>query len=246
MPLCLYLAICLYRIISRHTTGCTQIQIKNISLDYFRFFYTGGTTDLLAIEIDGNNSPRTISSAYVSNLGGLNIDVAFEKLFKDILGVNVFNRFFENSHDDYMELMNNFETVKRSIKAEFKDDIIFTVPLSLVDIYHKRTAKRLDSNRVIKHLNMCFSENKLHCSVSLFKELFKDTCDEIVKHIGQLLEKDKVTCVTAVILTGGFSECAILQESLRQSFPYLHVLVLKDASLSVLKGAIMYGHMQIT
>ena len=179
-------------------------------------------------------------------MSGINIDIAFEKLFKDILGVNVFNRFFETSHDAYIELMGNFEIAKRSITAEFVDDIIFTVPRSLVDIYHKRTAKRLDSNRVIKHLNVCFSENNPHCCVSLFKELFKDTCDEIVKHIDHLLEKDKITCVTAVTLTGGFSMCAILQESFRQSFPYLHVLVLNDASLLALKGAIMFGHMQIT
>ena len=167
-------------------------------------------------------------------------------MFKDILGVNVFNRFFESSHGDYMELMRNFETAKRSITAKFQDDILFRVPQSLVDIYHKRTARRLDSNKVIKHLNMCFSDNQLHCSVSFFKDLFKDSCDEIVKHICQLLEKDKVTCITAVIMTGGFSECDILQEAVRQYFPHLRVIVLNEAPLSVLKGAIMYGHMQIT
>ena len=210
------------------------------------FYFTGGTTDLVAIEIDGNNSPKIIASAYVSNLGGLSIDIAFERMFKDILGVNVLNRFFESSHGDYMELMRNFETAKRSIAVKFEDDIIFNVPTSLVDIYHKRTAKGLDSNKVIKHLNMCFSDNQLHFSGSLFKDLFKDTCDEITKHICQLLEKDKVTCVTAILMTGGFSECDILQAAVQRCFPHLRLIVLNDAPLSVLKGAIMYGHMQIS
>lgn len=199
----------------------------------------------MAVEIDANNSPRIISSSYQVQLGAINVDSAFEKLFKDIHGISVFNRFVESNFDDYMELMYNFETAKRSAKVHSGQDVEFAVPTSLIKIYRERTAKELDSNKVIKHLRMRFSQNKLHCDAALFKELFKDVCAGIVDNICELLERDRLSCVKAIILTGGFSESEILQQVVKESFAYLQVLVLKDASLSVLKGAIMSGHLQI-
>ena len=204
----------------------------------------GETVDLLGVEIDITNSPKIISTAYASHLGGMNVDRAFERLMKDIFGSRVFQKFTDYNRDEFMDLMQEFKTLKRSLLIDSEENILVTVPSSLIKIYHAKTAKQMDENKILRHLGMTVTQNKLHCKASVLKELFKETCEDITKHVNLLLEKDKLTNVTAIIMVGGFSESAILQETLRESFPYLHVRVLKDASLCVLKGAVMHGHRQ--
>ncbi|CAC5413741.1 unnamed protein product [Mytilus coruscus] len=43
-------------------------------------------------------------------------------------------------------------------------------------------------------------------------------------------------------MVGGFSECNLLQNEIRKSFPGKRIIIPKDAGLSVLKGAVLFGH----
>lgn len=45
-----------------------------------------------------------------------------------------------------------------------------------------------------------------------------------------------------LLLVGGFSESAILQHAIRTEFPDKRIIIPEDAGLSVLKGAVLFGH----
>lgn len=48
--------------------------------------------------------------------------------------------------------------------------------------------------------------------------------------------------ISMIILVGGFANCTILQQTVRQSFSSTRVIVPVDAGLSVLLGAVLFGH----
>ncbi|KAH3833631.1 hypothetical protein DPMN_106943 [Dreissena polymorpha] len=43
-------------------------------------------------------------------------------------------------------------------------------------------------------------------------------------------------------MVGGYSESMLLQDTIKQQFPHLKILVPPEAGLAVLKGAVIYGH----
>ena len=64
------------------------------------------------------------------------------------------------------------------------------------------------------------------------------TIQEIICHVGGLLKK---ISVDAIILVGGFSESKFVYQSMKDAFKNVTILKPHEGSLSVLKGALLYG-----
>jgi hypothetical protein len=43
-------------------------------------------------------------------------------------------------------------------------------------------------------------------------------------------------------MVGGFSECSLIQEAVQEAFPDKRIIIPEDAGMSVLKGAVLFGH----
>ena len=205
-----------------------------------KIHFPGGTVDITVHEIVGRHGLKEIASASGGNWGGTKVDAAFEDFIQDLVGTNVYTDFCRNHRDDFIELFRTFEIKKRSINANSEADVVFTLPLSLLEIYFDTNNQVLSDNIELEGVHM--TKNKLRCKASTFKALFLETCDKVAKHIAKLLEDDCVKGISAIMMVGGFSESVILQDTVKKTFPSLRVIVPRDASLCVLKGAVMYGH----
>ena len=188
----------------------------------------------------GEAGLKEIASASGGNWGGTKVDAAFEEFIQDLVGKDVYHELSTWHRDDFLELFRTFEIKKRSVTAESDSDVIFSLPLSLTDIYMDINNQSLGD--CIKREDVTMTKNKLRCKASTFKALFRETCDNIAKHVTKLLDEDNCSGVSAIMMVGGFSESAMLQDTIKQCFPHLKVFVPRDASLCVLKGAVMYGH----
>ena len=200
----------------------------------------GGTVDITVHEVVGENGLKEVASASGGNWGGCNVDAAFENFVQDLVGKDVYAEFTTKHRDDYFELFRAFEIKKRSVTIDMETDVILTLPLSLFEIYLDKTSQNLSEHITTEGVSI--SKNKLRCKASTFKDFFQNTCDNIAKHVGKLLDDDIVSEASVVMMVGGFSESAILQDIIKNWFPDLKVIVPRDASLCVLKGAVMYGH----
>lgn len=89
-----------------------------------------------------------------------------------------------------------------------------------------------------------YKDNKLHLSVKLVENLFQDVCSPIVEHIKEIFKTTKKfeTKMETIIMVGGFSESPYLQETMMSAFPDYEIMIPHEARLSVLKGAVLYGH----
>lgn len=84
--------------------------------------------------------------------------------------------------------------------------------------------------------------DKLRIKVDLIKNLFAQASKKLIQLIGDASADVKGNDVDILLLVGGFSDCKVIQENIKASFPKKRVIVPEDAGLAVLKGAVLFGH----
>ncbi|CAG2205702.1 unnamed protein product [Mytilus edulis] len=123
------------------------------------------------------------------------------------------------------------DIVGRDLLSEIKKQYMS----DYMDIFHSfERAKRRDFS-IVGH-------DKLEIDLALFKSLFAGAIYDIVNHLSILFRQSQVTDLTTMFMVGGYSECYLLQEAIRFKFSSLRVLIPPNSVLSVLKGAVLYGH----
>ena len=145
---------------------------------------------------------------------------------------------------DWVDMMRNFEKMKRKI-AQTKTDIFsFKLTPSICNIY--KEVLDVDLNDAFEN-NICSRGAKLEGSRLLnipkivINEMLEEVCDDVRKVVSNFLQLDCVKDIDCIIMVGGFSNVDILKkkiESLRRGLP---VMVPEEAELAVLKGAVLYG-----
>lgn len=80
---------------------------------------------------------------------------------------------------------------------------------------------------------------KLEFDGSLIQKWYSKVCNNIEEHVKKLLEEHEID---NILMVGGFSESQFLQETMTKAFPNKYIVVPNEASLAVLKGAVLFGH----
>ncbi|CAG2200899.1 unnamed protein product [Mytilus edulis] len=82
----------------------------------------------------------------------------------------------------------------------------------------------------------------MRIDVELMKNIFKPSIDNITSLIQSILDSDALVDIAQILLVGGFSECLLIQDAIKTKFPNKKIIVPEEAGLSVLKGAVLFGH----
>ncbi|KAJ8302132.1 hypothetical protein KUTeg_021119 [Tegillarca granosa] len=206
----------------------------------------GGTIDITVHEVQPDNTLKELHKANGGDWGGTKVDEAFRMLLAAIVGNDVMGAFCQNHKTDMLDLYRDFEVKKRTITPKLNSKITFKVPISL-----NETHKGLNSGKEIKDSlaskakykdKVGWIGDKLRMDADLAKGLYDCSIKQIVAHLRELLTHDSVQGCSAILMVGGFSESPMLQEAIRSNFKHLRVIVPSETGLSVLKGAVVYGH----
>lgn len=82
----------------------------------------------------------------------------------------------------------------------------------------------------------------MRIDAEVFMTLFDKTISKILDLITDMLGRSEATFISKILLVGGFSESKLVQNAIREKFKKHQVVVPEDAGLSVLKGAVIFGH----
>lgn len=201
-------------------------QIKRV----FNFFFQGGTVDIAIHEVLDGGSIKEIHKATGGAWGGTYINDKLFEILEDIFGKDGFENFKKNDLAGYIDLCEKLELSKRDINTK-STKLSLQVPPQLKDalkISKSKFAEKFECNG-----------KRLELKESLIKEWFSDICNSIVDHVRKLLDKQKIE---NIIMVGGFSESHFLQETMKLAFSDKCIVVPNEASLAVLKGAVLFGH----
>lgn len=202
----------------------------------------GGTIDIVVHEVQRNGTLKEIKKASGGNWGGTMVDKEFRNFLENIVGKNVMEKFKRDQKYDYLEIFREFEVKKRTITST-DENVTFKYPASLSEIYEQLNHTKLkDDICKSKDCKFTLIGDKLRINAGIVKGFFSNAIKHIVQHMEQLMLCPEVSNASHILMVGGFSESAILQDALRNAFPTKEFLIPNEAGLAVLKGAVIFGH----
>ncbi|XP_053398855.1 heat shock 70 kDa protein 12A-like isoform X2 [Mercenaria mercenaria] len=201
----------------------------------------GGTIDITVHEVNEDDGVKEVHAACGGSWGGTMVDKEFEAVLLDLVGEDIFQRFKTENMEDYLELWRDFEIKKRAISPSDESPVRMRLPITLIDLF--KNEKTCTLNTVIntsKYANdIQLNGDKMKMSAELSKSFFRHSIDNTICYARSTL---KDIHVTAILMVGGYSESPMLQQAIRSTFADIEVVVPLEASFSIMKGALIFGH----
>ena len=202
--------------------------------------------DVTAHEVDDNDDVKEIFHASGGDYGGTKVDKEFENLLEKLFGVDLMDEFRRSHPSDWLELMNDFEMMKkRGDRAMKGEETRVRLPANFTNLMRQETIGRSDNEILKRHYDakqVRISKQYLVLGSEIIKSLFEPIVNAIVKHLETLLKKKELTGVTLMFLVGGFSKSPLLQAAIKERFKdKFKILIPHDAETVVAKGAVMFG-----
>ncbi|VDI16587.1 Hypothetical predicted protein [Mytilus galloprovincialis] len=205
----------------------------------------GGTVDITVHEKLAGGGLTEISRATGGDCGGTSIDADFIQLLVKILGAPLIHLMKQEQPDAYLDLIREFETVKRTITPSKQGKVNMAIPYATLDSLCKTHLKE-DLSTAINASpyanSISLRGDKMRFDADLFKSLFDKTINNILTLLKEMFTREELESVALLLLVGGFSECALLQAAIKKMFTSRRVIVPEGSGLTVLKGAVLFGH----
>lgn len=208
----------------------------------------GGTADITIHERQPENRIKEVYKASGGPWGGTAVDHAFTQVIISIVGGPVWGRFRKEQTYDHLELLKEFECVKRTLGTKSGQWYTIKLPASLNDIcveeHEQKFSELASESLVADQLN--FISDKMRMKVGLVEKLFRKVTDRIVQHIKKIISTDVGKKISLILMVGGFSESPFVQQVMRSEFTEkttVKVLIPQQAGIAVLNGAVLFGRM---
>lgn len=165
-------------------------------------------------------------------------------MLEELFDRKIFEEFKDKCKSDCYEFENDVEMKKRTIKTGQTTKVSLCFPSGLRKIYEAKKKHELKNvtfegkgyaGKVdIKH-------DKLRLDPKLAESLFDRTADAVTEDVKKILSIKTIDGLRNIICVGGFAECDIFINKIKERLPKYIVMVPQDAGLAVLKGAVLYG-----
>ncbi|XP_060065858.1 heat shock 70 kDa protein 12A-like isoform X1 [Ylistrum balloti] len=204
----------------------------------------GGTVDITVHEVEQDGHLKELDKASGGSWGGTTVDESFQQMLIKIVGNEVMQEFRSENTSDFVDMFREFETKKRTVDQTTKNKVTMKIPIALKELFETNTGE--DLNETIEQTNyngkLVWSGDKLRVHPETFRQLFSMALDSTIEHVLGLIAQKSCERTSTIIMVGGFSESPLLQSKIKESFSKMRVIIPPDAGLSVLKGAVIFGH----
>ena len=199
--------------------------------------------DITVHQIQEDDSLKELYKASGGAWGGIQVDEAFKQMVIKITGSNVYFNFCDKNALDFEDLFREFELKKRCFTGKEKR-ITVKIPVSLKETFEEETEESIQEvlSQSLYSGKMKWTSDKLRINSGLFATLFDVVAKNIVEHLNNLLREPEVKGTTNIFMVGEFSESSIIQTKVKEAFPDMTVIIPREAGLSVMKGAVIFGY----
>ncbi|XP_076081761.1 heat shock 70 kDa protein 12A-like isoform X1 [Mytilus galloprovincialis] len=206
----------------------------------------GGTADITVHKKVANGQLKEKHRAIGNDCGGTSIDKRFFEVFEEIFGNTIINLLKKECPLAYLDLVREFESQKRAVETSNKTKVTMAIPfVALDEMCQKSLQKNLKSlleNSPYSKEIMLTKGGKIRISVDFFKMFFMPSIEGVISLMREIFRNKSLKNVAHVLIVGGFSECKLMQDAVRNAFPDQRIINPNEAGLSVLKGAVLFGH----
>ena len=192
-----------------------------------------------------NGHLKELCHASGGDCGGTSIDNAFIQMIVKIFGKPLITLLKQQDPTAYLDLLREFETVKRRIDTGTTAKVNIVIPCatinSLCEYHHGESLSFMIQASPLAS-NIELRGDKMRVDADIMKSLFDKTINNIVSLVTDVLRKPTAKHVSLILLVGGFAECPLVQSAIENNFPNQRIIIPEEAGLSVLKGAVLFGH----
>lgn len=205
----------------------------------------GGTTDI-TVHQKLATGVKELDKSCGCDIGGRSVDKEMMKTFDRFFQGLIQNVVKCEKTTEYLGLYKEFEDVKKSITPDRTGDVRIPLPCRMLETYcNTHLHKTIDTvvkdwNNTEGNISLQICDDRLIVSADDLKSLFAPSIDKIIKTLSEVVQKNED--ISLIILVGGFAECQIFSEKVKQCFKQKIVIVPEHANLAILKGAVLFGH----
>lgn len=188
---------------------------------------------------------RDLDQASGVDWGGISVEKAYKSVLAEIVTEEVLENYQKKYPSDYLDLFQDLERNKHRCQSlkNLPSCITFHIPNSFSEecllTLGKDLTTLINNSKFKDQITLRF--DKIRMKLKLFETFYHPACNGIVKHLKELFQSPKVKDVNKILMIGGLSESYILQDAIQTAFPYCQVFVPKEASLAVLRGAVVFS-----
>jgi len=176
--------------------------------------------------------------------GGTCVDNSYIDWLAKMFGEDAMEKLKKNVMRDYFDLLREFETKKRNVLPDSAKMISFRVSVALNEFHNEGDGEKITEK--IERLNLKndvkMQRDTLRVSPEIVCSWFQHSIDKTVGHVREILAEPAMKDVNTILLVGGFAECKLVQEAVKNAVGGRVVIVPEEAGLTVLKGAVLFGH----
>ncbi|XP_071141897.1 heat shock 70 kDa protein 12B-like [Mytilus edulis] len=205
----------------------------------------GGTVDITVHEKLTGGGLREISRATGGDCGGTSVDADFIQLLAKIFGAPLIYKMKREHPEAYLDLIREFETVKRTITPSKQGKVNMAIPFTTLDALCKKYLKEDLASTLLSspyNSSIAIRGDKMRFDADLFKTLFEKTIKNVLALLQEMFARKESESVTLLLLVGGFAECSLVQAEIRKTVLPKRVIVPEESGLTVLRGAVLFGH----
>ncbi|XP_078325244.1 heat shock 70 kDa protein 12A-like isoform X3 [Crassostrea virginica] len=230
--------------IATQKDGAKQIASLQAGSKYLVIDLGGGTIDITAHEVLQDGGLKELHQASGGYYGGTCVNDEIMSFFKRLFGAPVLMTLKDDHPGDYLELMNDIEMKKCTYKTSTdQEKITLRIPVTLMNAYEMETECKVEE--ILENTNfvddVAIKQDKMTISKKLFTTFFQTSVDNVIKIIREILDTPGLTDVNTLLAVGGYAESTLIVDKLKTTFSQKKVVIPTDPSLSVLKGAVIYG-----
>ena len=206
---------------------------------------SGGTADISVHEKLHDGTLREVRKSTGGPWGGRYVEEGYLRLLESVFGSKALKRLKSERMGDYLKILTEFETQKRTLTPSTRDKMTFTVSKSLMD-FSEENGELVKDNLVGISNDGKFEidgdNNKLLVDPLVVKEWFDRPLDSLVEHVNKLLDEPKLRGIETVLLVGGFGESLYVKQKMTESIKTDRLVVPDNAGIVILLGAVRCGH----
>ena len=150
---------------------------------------------------------QELGSASGGDCGGTSVDSAFYQIFVEIVGAPLMNAMKKEDPSSYLDLILEFENVKRKVSTDRKGKVKISIPYVLDEMCKKHLGE--DFKALVQSWPRY---GQMMIDTKLIIDMFKQASERIIELISDVLKKMKGSNLKAIVLVGGFSDCQKIQD----------------------------------
>ncbi|XP_052097938.1 heat shock 70 kDa protein 12A-like [Mytilus californianus] len=229
-----------------HLLICNKLDLplKELPTEYLVIDLGGGTNDITAHKISKRGKLRELCKPSGNVHGGTKVDKYLFSCFERIVGDEVVHALKDKG--SYLELLEQFESVKNFITSSTAKKVACKIPLNLLNELCEKYNKKsfnvlLEASKYSQ--NMSLANDRLRIDRPFIERYISEVASGIMKDIKYVLfDKAQSRNISTFFVVGGFSNSKLVRQKLSDEFPNVAIIYPPDnVELAVVRGAVMYG-----